>query len=549
MINPFLILIAFVFSQHQTIVGKSAADHPDTLAVVDKKIITTDFYKKLYQEKITRFGLQDNYDVRLQFLNNLLNDEILLREALNRNYDKTPGAINELNRIKIQKLLNRFVELEISPEINITEEYLKDLFIKLNTKILVRHIYAETKEKADKIYKQIISREKTFEEAARENFKDAELKNNGGLLGYIAIDETDPEFEKAAFSLKPGEVSQPVKTVYGYSIIRVDDIKRNPLITENEYLKSLPRLKAFARKRIYEDSLKQFVRRLGDKLKVEFNEEALDRLYLLFNNSGRMEVKEKGNDDVVLISSIGKWKMNELLSELNSTPPRQLKWIKSKENLRDFLKGLVNRKYIIDYAKNKKYDQSDVYKREVQYEFETYLISSITEDLKKNIVIPEDSLESYYNKNREYFKTKPRVRISVILVDNENSASKIKNELNAGTPFEELALKYSIQKATAVNGGDAGYFDIEDLDYLADTLWNLNSEQWLGPFRDDSKFLFVKITDKVEPKSIPFYELKEDIKNMLVEMKWLAEKNNIIDSLKRNINIHVYKEKLLKVKI
>lgn len=79
--------------------------------------------------------------------------------------------------------------------------------------------------------------------------------------------------------MRVGETSEPVKTVYGYSIIRVDAIKINPLITENEFLKAKEKLKAFARKRAFEEASKEFSKSLNQQLEVRLNDELIDKIY------------------------------------------------------------------------------------------------------------------------------------------------------------------------------------------------------------------------------------------------------------------------------
>ena len=61
------------------------------------------------------------------------------------------------------------------------------------------------------------------------------MANNGGRLGYFTFGDMDPAYEDAAFSLSDGEISSPIKTKYGYSIIQVLDRWIQPLISENEF--------------------------------------------------------------------------------------------------------------------------------------------------------------------------------------------------------------------------------------------------------------------------------------------------------------------------
>jgi peptidyl-prolyl cis-trans isomerase D len=66
---------------------------------------------------------------------------------------------------------------------------------------------------------------KNFADIAKKETQDPTGKNNGGDLGWFSAGRMVPEFEKVAFSMKPGEISQPVKTQFGYHIIFVQDKK------------------------------------------------------------------------------------------------------------------------------------------------------------------------------------------------------------------------------------------------------------------------------------------------------------------------------------
>ena len=90
----------------------------------------------------------------------------------------------------------------------------------------VRHILfnKDQKEKAEEVKKELEDGG-DFAKLARENSQDPGSAANGGDLGCLGKGETVPEFEQAAFGAEQGEIVGPIKTEFGYHILKVTDVK------------------------------------------------------------------------------------------------------------------------------------------------------------------------------------------------------------------------------------------------------------------------------------------------------------------------------------
>ena len=278
-VNSFLIfltLLACCFALRCD--TKNLRANHQILAIVEKKTIDATAFIQRFEDFRRKTGAEDNGLTRRSVLRNLVDEEILIYEARKRQYDIDEPGQAELARIKVQELLNHFHQHFIGNKIQVNDDELKQLFINLNTKIKARHIYAPTKRQADSLF-NILNHGASFEEVAQTCFNDPVLKESGGSLGYFTVDEMDPAFEEAAFSLKIGEISPPIRTVDGYSIIRVDDRLGNPLVTESEFAKHRAKLAAYWHQRKTNKMTQKYVDSLRHELKIKFNEDIIQKLF------------------------------------------------------------------------------------------------------------------------------------------------------------------------------------------------------------------------------------------------------------------------------
>jgi peptidyl-prolyl cis-trans isomerase SurA len=162
------------------------------------------------------------------YLQLYINFKLKVADAKSEGIDTTRAFRNELNGYRTQLAQNYLTEADTR------EKVLKQTYQRYLTEVNAWHVLVSCPEgsepedtltawkKAAGIRERIISGE-SFEEVARASSDDPSVKVNGGNLGYFTVFQMITPFEDAAYSLKKGAVSEPVRTPYGYHIIKVSD--------------------------------------------------------------------------------------------------------------------------------------------------------------------------------------------------------------------------------------------------------------------------------------------------------------------------------------
>lgn len=203
------------------------------LATVADREITRDDVEILIKGLNPQTAAQfDSNDGRKSLLEELISQELLYLDAVDKAMDKEEAYISEMERLKIQ-VLKQYALSKLINSITVEEEEILEYYnnnLKLFTKsesIRASHILIEDESKAVGILSELKSG-LSFEDAALK-YSSCPSKSEGGDLGYFTKGNMVPEFEKEAFELEIGEISSPVKTQFGYHIIKTVDKKEGGL--------------------------------------------------------------------------------------------------------------------------------------------------------------------------------------------------------------------------------------------------------------------------------------------------------------------------------
>ena len=197
-------------------------------------------------------------EMRDKILRGVMTEKLLLAEARKQNIDQSPEVIKQLEDLKKKLVVKTFLDQKTSDmisEADLRREY--DAMVKSmrdEKEMRARHILVATQEEAKDV-KAKLADGKNFDALAKQYSKDPGSAQQGGDLGYFTADKMVKEFADAAFTLKKGEVSDPVKTGFGWHIIKVEDVRKMTVPTFNQAKDTL-------RARLQDKKLGEYIRGL-----------------------------------------------------------------------------------------------------------------------------------------------------------------------------------------------------------------------------------------------------------------------------------------------
>lgn len=176
-------------------------------------------------------------DVKVAEFKNRLPPNMTFEEFL-KNWNLTEAQLRK------ELSTNIYVEKAAEKNIKVTDEdlagYIKASHILLQTKggSADERTKSENDNKAklDQLAADIKAGKVTFADAAKQNSEDPGSKDAGGDLGFIKRGQMVPEFETAAFNLKAGEMSEPVKSSFGWHLIKVEKLGKDATAAEKQEL-------------------------------------------------------------------------------------------------------------------------------------------------------------------------------------------------------------------------------------------------------------------------------------------------------------------------
>ncbi|WMJ72695.1 peptidylprolyl isomerase [Cytophagaceae bacterium ABcell3] len=207
--------------------SSSVTSSPVLQTIGDKPVYSSEFAYVYKKNNANTEDMYSEHSVR-EYLRLYTNFKLKVRAAEDAGLDTLPSFKSELSGYKKQLAQPYFTEK------GLTEKFAKQAYDRLKEEVNASHILIMVKEDADPkdtldAWNKIVEVRKKalggddFAELAKAHSEDPSAKSNAGNLGYFSAMQMVFPFEDAAYNLEVGDVSEPVRTRFGYHIIKLHD--------------------------------------------------------------------------------------------------------------------------------------------------------------------------------------------------------------------------------------------------------------------------------------------------------------------------------------
>ncbi|MCL2760332.1 MAG: peptidylprolyl isomerase [Desulfuromonadales bacterium] len=208
---------------------KSASETKNASAVLAEvngtNITVEDFQKEVNNLPPYLKPMTDTPDGKRELLDTMIIRELIMQDAKKMGIENTPEVKAQLEDARRRIIVQAYIKTRVEKEATISDEELKKFYdankdkFKTGAQIHASHILVQTEQQAQDILAQL-KNGASFEDLAKKYSIDGSAQK-GGDLGWFGKGAMVPAFEKVAFGLKVGAISNIVKTQFGYHIIKV----------------------------------------------------------------------------------------------------------------------------------------------------------------------------------------------------------------------------------------------------------------------------------------------------------------------------------------
>lgn len=350
---------------------------------------------------------------RERFLQTFLQQRIFAAEARAMHLDTSKSINRRLESYRRQLLREAHYKYFIEQHLAVSDTLLREIYAYRREKRKIAHLFAQDSASAAELF-AALRNGSSWSRLAAACFANGAAGPAEGLLGWVEWDQLDYDLAMAAFRTPAGRYSRPVRSRFGYHIIKVLDFKKPVFLTEYDFQLHRVRTREIVTRRLGERAAQAYIQKIMRQVSVQGNPQRLAFVYRRLRHVQDMAALPDSlqRGEAPEIESMGKdlW---ELAGEVIATCDGRAVTVEDvllnypylpREACLDaktMLGYVVRNELLVREALQRGLDNDPGLRKNLRLCEEYLLAHAYRKRLVQSLVVPEDELRSYYEQHRE----------------------------------------------------------------------------------------------------------------------------------------------------
>lgn len=505
----------------------------DVVATVGREKITMEEYREALMQK---FRSEENIqrkgpEEREQVLREIAINDAKYQLALDRKIDQRPEIKQEIETLAKRKALDFLFQEEVVNAV-LTEAKMREFYDRSGEELRARHILLKTtpvdtsaldtlkvKARIDSI-KNAIEKGLDFKVAAKMFSEDATSAADSGNLDWFPWGRMVNEFQQAAWKAKPGEMVGPVRTQFGYHLIRVEEKRdvenRPPYEEQKERIKN--QLREAEGQRM-NDMAREFLNKLREKRGLKYNEETLTMFRQRAADPTVTKTApldpvftEEQKKLVVATYDKGQVSVQDLIEKLGANASR-VPW-DDPQSTRDLVNAIVEPKFLEVEAEKQGFVKKAMGDPELVQQKRQAVVRILEKEEVTDKVNPtEDDERNWYQSHlQNHIQAEQRTVREIFIKEDSAKAALARSKALKGDNFVKLTLKYNEKESTKADTGRLGPFEQKRFGLIGNAAFQLQRMGDISEIVKSGKnFSVIQLLDIIPSRTKSFEEARAQV--------------------------------------
>jgi parvulin-like peptidyl-prolyl isomerase len=498
---------------------------------------------------------------KLEFLNTMLNREMMAFKADELGYDKDPTVSQGLEGVVRMTAQVAYLRKAIDGKYKVTDADVQRHFDLMGTTLSIKQILTDTPDQAQAAHAALKSGQ-DFETTIRQ-FSKTQDAAEGGVIVTAAYGTLMPELQDPLFSLPVGGYTEPILTPHGYiiaKVLKIDPPAKKPFKFEDVKANMYEEVRR-AKEGV---ALNAFTEKLREDYGVTWHWENMELVYKALPEDRPYEEAPPRNQEIYPLlyfdagdldkpvvsypaRTITIKDFSDLYDQASffNRPRKQLRL----GGIRGFLTLNLMNDISFDAVKKSGIENDPEVKSIIKAKREELMVNLLYEDMvNKQTVITEEMMLNYYNDNTEAFHVTEKRKFGVVVAGDIETAQQVQEELRAGRSVAAVASAYSIDEPTRETQGmtkEVGKGENPEFDGVGFALRRVGDVS--EPFQTSKGWMVLKLVEMMPARVYSFEEAQGRIEPALREQENERRLDELLAKWKEELGVVIHEDRLAKL--